>query len=179
MNIGIILSAILIPAAISLFFSYMQIDRCKQEKRATSENFTVFIPSTVCGLGVIGVIVLLVLMLSFTFFSAERPHFIFYICIGGCLWLPLYLIVKTLTFKVNVKGESITVYSAFRKPYTFTFDEIASALRQVKKNQLKSERIVIKTTGRRRVIVESAEVSYHRFLNKVKEKVAPERLSGF
>lgn len=179
MNIGIILSAIFIPAGVSLFFSYMQIERCKQEKKATSENFTVYIPSMVCGIGVIGVIVLSIPIVAFTFFSAERPHLIFYICFGGGIWLSIYLIVKTLTFKVSVKGENITVYSAFRKPYTFTFDEIDSALRQVKKNQLKSERIVIKTTCRRRVIVESAEVSYHRFLNKVKEKVAPERLSGF
>jgi hypothetical protein len=91
----------------------------------------------------------------------------------------IYLIIKTLTFKVIVEGNKLTVFSAFRKPYSFTFSEIVSAVRQVKNNQKKSERIVIKTSGGKRVIVENAEINYKRFAKRIQTEVNKERLDGF
>lgn len=117
--------------------------------------------------------------MGFTFLSDERPHLIFYVFFGLGIWLGTYLCVKTLTFKVVVKDEIITVFTAFKKPYSFTFDEIVSAVHQVKKNQMKSERIVIKTTNKKRLIVESGEVSYKRFAKKVQLEVKKEYLVGF
>ena len=89
------------------------------------------------------------------------------------------MIVKTLNFKVIVKEKKITVFSAFRKPYSFTFGEIVSAVRQTKKNQMKSERIVVKTVSGKRLIVESSEISYKRFAKKVQLEVRREYLVGF
>ena len=91
----------------------------------------------------------------------------------------MYLILKTLNFKVIVKGENITVFSTFRKPYSFTFNEIVSAVRQVKKNQVKSERIVIRTVDGRKLIVESVEISYERFAKRIQAEVRSEYLVGF
>lgn len=121
----------------------------------------------------------LTVLLGFTFLSNERPHFIFYVVFGLFLWLGTYLIVKTLNFKVIVKEKKITVFSAFRKPYSFTFGEIVSAVRQTKKNQMKSERIVVKTVSGKRLIVESSEISYKRFAKKVQLEVRREYLVGF
>ena len=120
----------------------------------------------------------LTVLLGFTFLSNERPHFIFYVVFGLFLWLGTYLIVKTLNFKVIVKEKKITVFSAFRKPYSFTFGEIVSAVRQIK-NQMKSERIVVKTVSGKRLIVESSEISYKRFAKKVQLEVRREYLVGF
>ena len=50
-----------------------------------------------------------------------------------------------------------------RKEYSFTFDEIVSVVRQVKKNKVKSERLIIKTCAGKKLIVENAEISYDRF----------------
>lgn len=145
----------------------------------SDENFTVMIPDIVLIIGVLDVIVDSTLLLCFTFLSEEIPHIIFYVFFGLFLSLGMYLIIKTLTFKVVVKGKKITVYSPFRKVYSFTFDEITSAVRQVKKNQLKSERIVIKNKAGKRLIVESAEISYKRFVKKIQLEVKNEYLVGF
>lgn len=89
------------------------------------------------------------------------------------------MIVKTITFKVIVEGNKITVFSAFRKPYSFTFSEIALAVRQVKNNQKKSERIVITTSNGKRLIVENAEIGYKRFAKRIQSEVKKELLVGF
>ena len=157
----------------------MQKKNIKISKKTSSENFSIFIPSTVLVIGIIDILVFLALLLGFTVLSNERPHLIFYVFCGLGIWLGTYLCIKTLTFKVVVKDEIITVFTAFRKPYSFTFGEIVSAVRQVKKNQLKSERIVIKTTNKMRLIVESGEVSYKRFAKKIQSKVKKEYLTGF
>lgn len=177
--IGIMLSAILVPACVTLIFSIIQKGGIQEGKTMSDENFIVMVPGMVATIGALGVLTSLAVLLGFTFLSDEQPHFIFYVVFGLFLWLGMYLIVKTLTFKVIVKGKKVTVFSAVRKPYSFTFDEIVSAVRQVKKNQLKSERIVIKTVSGKRLIVESSEISYKRFAKKVLLEVDRERLVGF
>lgn len=41
----------------------------------------------------------------------------------------MYSSIKTLTFKVVVKGKEITVFPTFRKLYSFSFGEIVSVVR--------------------------------------------------
>lgn len=91
----------------------------------------------------------------------------------------MYLIVKTLTFKVIVKDETITVFLPFRKTYSFNFSEITSVVRQTKKNRANSERIIIKTTINKKLIVESGAISYKRFVKKIQILVDNEYLKGF
>ncbi len=179
MSIGIILSAIFVPACVMLIFSVIQKAGTKKSKTMSDENFTVMIPSIVLIIGTMGALMSTVVLLCFTFLSDELPHFIFYVTFGLFFWIGMYLILKTLTFKVIVKGEKITVFSAFKNPYTFTFSEIVSVVRQVKKNQAKSEKLVIKTADGKKLIVESLEISYKRFAKKVQLEVNNEYLVGF
>lgn len=179
MSNGIILSVILVPACVILIFSMVQKAGIRKSKTMSDEDFTVMIPGMVATIGAMCALMSLAVLLGFTFLSDERPHFIFYVVFGLFIWLGTYLIVKTLTFKVIVKEKKITVFSAFRKPYSFTFGEVVEAVRQIKKNQMSSERIVIKTVSGKRLIVESSEISYKRFAKKVQLEVRRECLAGF
>lgn len=162
-----------------LIFSVIQKAGVKESKTMSDENFTIMIPSIVLIIGAMCALMSTVVLLGFTFLSNERPHFIFYVTFGLFFWFGMYLILRTLTFKVMVKGEKITVFSVFKNPYTFTFSEIVSAVRQVKKSQTKSERLVIKTANGKKLIVESIEVSYKRFAKKIQLEVKSEYLVGF
>ena len=179
MKIVIILIAILVPASVSLIFSIMESSKVKISKKMTDENFIVTIPSVVIIIGAMAAFMSCTVMLYFTFFSDEVPHPIFYVIFGLLFWVGIYLIIKTITFKVIVQGNKITVFSAFKKPYSFTFSEIASAVRQVKNNQKKSERILIKTSSGKRLIVENAEIGYKRFAKRIQSEVKKELLVGF
>jgi len=79
----------------------------------------------------------------------------------------------------TMSDDEITVHSFFSQSYTFTFGEIVSVLRQVKRNQLRSERMVIKTATAKKLIVESSEISYERFLQRIRAEVKRELLVGF
>lgn len=179
MDIGIILLAVFLPQCVVLTFVIIQKFRDKASNTMTGDDFTIMLPSMVAGIGIVEVLTFLILLLGFTFLSDERPHFSFYFILGLFIWLGIYLIVKTITFKVIVKGEEIIVFSAFRKPYSFTVSEITSVVRQVKKNQLKSERMIIKTEAGKKIIVESSEISYKKFMKKIESEVRKEYLVGF
>lgn len=179
MNIGMILSAIFIPICVRAIFSAMQKSKSKTSKIMSDEHFVISIPKIVLVIGIVDDLMFGGIMLGFTCFSKKLPHAIFYIILGLFLWLGTYLILETLKFKVIVKDKEITVYSIFVKPYTFTFSEIISAARQVKRDQIKSERIVIKTKSGKKLIVESSEISYERFLKRIKSEVKSEFLFGF
>ena len=90
-----------------------------------------------------------------------------------------YLLFKALTFKVFVKDNRITVCSGLKKPYSFVFSEINIAIRQIKNNRIKSERIVVKTITGKKLIIESTEISYFRFLDRISSEVSRDRLVGF
>ena len=178
MNTKILLLVISLLSSISLVFALIG-KRHKPSKRMSDENFTVTLPEIIGFIGAIAVFTAIAVMLGFTFLSAEKPHLFFYITFGTLLWLGLYLMIKTFTFKVVVMGNLITVYSTFRKPYSFTFADILSVLRQVKNNQVKSERMMIRTICGKKLIVESAEISYNRLLNRIYIEVPQDRLVGF
>ncbi len=71
------------------------------------------------------------------------------------------------------------MYSAFRKPYQITYDNISSVKRQVKGNAAGSERMVIKTDTGKKVIAESSAVGYREFKREIKYNVDKAKLKGF
>ena len=146
----------------------------------TKENFVVSIPRIVFWIGAVESIVCWLVMTLFTVFSDPDPHWIFYITFGLFSLLGLYLVVKTVTFRVVVKGDLITVYSALRRPYSFRFNEIVFVKRQVKQTYYgQGERMIIKAKDKKRVIVDSAEVSYFLMLDKIKNEVSNDLRTGF
>ena len=146
----------------------------------TKENFVVSIPRIVFWIGAVESTICLLVMTLFTVFSDPDPHWIFYITFGLFLLLGLYLVVKTVTFYVVVKGDLITVYSATRRPYSFRFHEIEFVKREVKQtNYGQNERMIIKAKDKKRVIVDSAEVSYFLMLDKIKNEVSNDLRTGF
>lgn len=175
----ILLLIIFLPSFVVFVFSVIQKNRIKVSKKISDKNFTVMIPNLVLIIGAMCALISLAVLLGFTYLPDERPNYIFYLVFGLLFWLGSYLIVKALTFKVMVKGKKIIVFSAFRKPYSFTFSEIISAVRQVKNNRIKSERIVVKTVTGKKLIVESGEISYKMFAEKVQSEVRKECLVGF
>ena len=179
MNIGVILSAILVPLGLILFFSALRKSSSKASEKASDENFVVMLPHAVLMLGIFFDLILAVPIIGVTFFSEELPHIIFFIVFGSGIFLGTYLALKALRFKVIVKGKEITVHNIFGEHYTFMFSEIILVVRRVKKNRVKSERMVIKTKSGKKLIVESAEIAYDRFLKRIKSEVKGEYLFGF
>lgn len=170
---------IFIPAFILLIFSIIKKTKIISNKRMTDKNFTIFIPNIVAIIGAILSIISAIILLSFTLFSDTIPHIIFYIVFGLFLWLGMYLVLKTLCFRLIIKDKVITSYSIFGKSYTFTFCDIISVVRQIKQNRVKSERMIIKTKHNKKIIVESTEISYFKFLNRIKSEVNTDFLHGF
>jgi hypothetical protein len=184
--IAIIIYAILMPITIRYFFVKARESKAEAGQPMSDEDFIIRLPMNFFAIGVAGTILFGTIMLGFTLFPNEPPDeseltgmILFYIVFGGFLWLCVFLALKTVKFKVVVKGDKITVYSMLIKPYSFMFSEIVSVFREVKYNQLKSERMVIETITGKTLIVESAEISYERFLRRVKSDVRSEFLEGF
>ena len=168
------------------FFVKAQESKAEANQTMSDEYFIIKLPMNFFVPGVAGIIVFATIMLGFTLFPNETSDgsrltvmILFYCVCGGFTWLCLFLALKTVKFKVVVKGDEIIVYSVFSKPYSFIFGEIVSVLREVKNNQLKSERMVIETITGKTFVVESAEISYERFLRKIKSEVKSELLEGF
>ncbi|MBR3592585.1 MAG: hypothetical protein IKL46_07000 [Clostridia bacterium] len=174
-----ILIIIFLPACVALIFSIIQKTKIKSNKTMSDKNFTLTLPNIISVVGAMCAVMSIIILLLFTFLLNKPPHTIFYIAFGLFFWLGMYLIVKTLTFKVIVKDETITVFLPFRKTYSFNFSEITSVVRQTKKNRANSERIIIKTTINKKLIVESGAISYKRFVKKIQIIVDKEYLKGF
>lgn len=177
--LSVIIFSTLLPLILSIIFVSIQKSNHKKSAKMTDNKFTVQLPTFVALLGGLLCLIAVFMGIGFTFFSNERPHFIFYLCLGFFFIPGVYLILKTFRFKVMVNDKNITVFSIIKKPYSFKFDEVITAVRQTKKNQVKSERIVVKTIHGQKLIVESAEVAYKRFVKKIKTEVKKECLHGF
>lgn len=168
-EILICLAMLYVPPLIVVFVAILQNRKIPKIARQNDDVFNVFIPEAVMYLGVLLTVMCSALILIPTFFG--NPHRMMYLFTGIMLWFGIYMIVRPLTFRIVVKGKEITVYSALQKPYTFTFDDIVFVKRQVKKNMTRSERIVIKTKFGKKLIAENAEVSYRRFVKKIKQEI--------
>lgn len=179
MYISTLLSAIFIPTFIMIIISILNKSKVSAENKSNDRQFVVELPSIVLGVGLLLDITCIAVIIGFTILSPTPPHVIFYVTFGLGIWIGTYLALKTLRFKVYVQDEKVTVQNVFGRPIVFTFSEIVSAKRQVKNNNLKSERIIIKTVSGKKIIVESTEKSYKQFLNRIKAEVDNEFLFGF
>ncbi len=177
--LGIVFSCIFIPAAVSLAFSMIQKATVKCSKTVTNKSFVVMNSYIMTAIGALDAIACVIVLLAFTFTSEELPHLVFYIVFGLFFWFGIYIVVETLCFKVIVKNKTITVCKKFRKPFTFTFDDIVFAVRKVSRNRYKTEKIEIKTNSGKKVTVENNEISYYRLMNRIKEEVNAKFLHGF
>lgn len=178
-NMKIILSAIFIPVCIVALFSILDSSNKPVSKVQEKDTYVVQIPRIVLIIGAIYTAMSVIIILSFTFLSSERPPIVFYILFGGGVWIGSYLVLKTNKRKIIIKKEKITVYPLFSRPYTFDIEEVVFVQRQVKNNRQKSERIVIYTSGGKKLIVESLETSYFCFSELIKNGARPEALHGF
>ena len=164
-----ILSAIFIPVLIVILFAIIR--SAQINFKNSTADIIVTVPKMVMSIGIVSVLSFTLVVIGFTLFSEEKPHIVFYLIFGLFIWLGTFLIIKTLMFKVIVTKNKITVFPVLNKSYSFTFDQIVSATRQTKNNQVKSERIVIKTDKNKKLIVESSELSYKKFKNKTEKEL--------
>ena len=141
--------------------------------------FVVKYPKFIFFIGVLCNAVFIIILLSFTLFLSDPPPPIFYVFCVAFLCLGTYLILKVYKFKVVVTGLQIAVFPILKKTYTFSFADIVEVHRQVKKNQMKSERIIIKTRSGRKLILESQAIAYNMFVIELKDKVNHKYLFGF
>lgn len=179
MNTSTIITAFLVPICVAVFYIFLNMSNSKISEKMSDDRFVVSLPKPIMYLGIILDVVILIPVIGITVTSSETPHIIFYVVMGLFIWLGTFLILKTSRFRVFVSGEDITVYSIFRAPYSFMFKDIVSVKRQVKKNEQKSERITIKTKTGRKLIVETPEISYQRFVRKIELSVDQDLLTGF
>ena len=122
------------------------------------------VPEIVGYLGIINSVIFSTLAIVFILTSEEQLHWSFYIFYGAFVSVGLFMVVLTKRWKVVVKNDRIIVYTLINGQYSFTCDEIVSIRRQVKKNRVKSERVVIKTSGKKKLIVENSHTSYFKFV---------------
>ena len=182
----VIIGFTLLGVVLWLFYSSIAKAKIAADGKMTDELFCVMLPKAILILGVVVVFMCAMVILFFSIFPknpSEAPTapqgIVFFIVFGGFSLLGLYLALRAAKFKVVVEGEKVTVYPIFIKPYTFTFYEIVSVIRQVSKNKLKSEGLLIKTISGKNLRIESAEISYDRFLRRIKAEVKSELLIGF
>lgn len=179
MKILTIFSAIIGPLFVISVFSFIQ--RFSQKVKTVGNNKLVIeYPKAIAFIGLLFDIVIIIAMVCFALFAEKTPNYeIFYIIMGFFIWVGFYMIFKTLTFKMIIDDFNIITYSAFRKPYQFTFYNISSVQRQVKGNKVGSERMVIKTDTGRKVTVESSAIGYKEVKKKIKDNVDRAVLKGF
>jgi len=179
MKLATIISVIIGPLFVISVFSLIQ--RLSQKvKTLDNRNLVIEFPKVIAFIGALFDIVIIIVMICFTCFAKKTSNYeFFYIIMAFFIWIGFYLIFKTLTFKIVINDLNIIAYSAFRKPYQFTFYNISSVQRQVKGNRVGSERIIIKTDIGRKIIIESSAIGYKEFKKKIRNNVDSVILKGF
>lgn len=183
MNFSIILFFIFFPAFVTLLFHIIHVITHKASfKQVTKDKFTVCIPN-ICA--IIGAITAMAfgafILFSPVIWPNENSFFsIFYVAFGAFFGLGIYLVIKTIRFRIVVEKNKITVYPLFSRAYTFVFEDIHMVVRQTK-NQYKgqAERIIIHTKQGRKIIVEHSFVAYFKLIDKIQLCVDSSRLIGF
>lgn len=184
MNFTVILLCIFVPACVALLFHtvlYISEQKASSQK-ATKDKFTVSIPNICATIGTITAIVSgsFILLSPWIWPNESDSMIIFYVIFGALFWLGIYLIMKTIRFRIVVEKNQITVYPLFARAYTFTFEDINSVERQTKNmNRRQAERIVIRTKQGRKVIAEDAFIAYFKLVDKIQACVDVSKLKGF
>lgn len=184
MNFAVILLCIFVPACVALLFHtvlYISEQKASSQK-ATKDKFTVSIPNICATIGTITAIVCggFILFSPMIWPNENDSMIIFYVIFGAFFWLGIYLVIKTIRFRIVVEKNQITVYPLFSRAYKFTFEDINSVERQTKNmNRRQAERIVIRTKQGRKVIAEDAFIAYFKLAEKIQACVDASKLKGF
>ncbi len=178
-----IVAAVLVPTCVMGAFAVLISIRNKKTEKMTDDNFTVQLPGMVAVIGAISTLMCAILIIGFTVSSGGKPsvyvYVVFYAVFALFIWGGLHLVLKTAFFRVRVNGDQLAVSDVLKRSYTFTFGEIISVKRQVKKNRVKSERLVIRISNGKKLIVESAEIGYKILAKRIQLEVDSELLTGF
>ena len=137
------------------------------------------VPAIVGYIGIIDFVIFSMLTIYFIFTTKGQLHWSFYLFYGLFISVSMFMIILSIKWKVIVKKDDIVVYPLIGEKYSFSFDEIISIERQVKRNRKKSERVIIKTNTKKKLIVESAHISYFKFILYLLEMTEPNIRCGF
>lgn len=151
-------------------------------KKQQSKGFTVCVPQTFVVVGALDVIVFgLFIVLSSLIWPDEsaKNRIAFYVVFGLFVLLGIYIIVKALRSRIVVENEQIKVTPVASKSFVFTFDDIETVKRQVKKRYKgQAERIIIHTKQGKKITVDSSYVSYKKLVERIIEVVEKSKLLG-
>ena len=151
-------------------------------KKQQSKGFTVSVPQVFVVVGVLDVIVFgLFIVFSSLIWPDEsaKNRITFYVVFGLFVLLGIYMIVKALRSRIVVENEQIKVTPAASKSFVFTFDDIETVKRQVKKRYKgQAERIIIHTKQGKKITVDSSYVSYKKLVKRIIEVVEKSKLLG-
>lgn len=184
MNFSIILSSIFVPACVTLLFHIIHATTYKaSSKKVAKDQFTVCVPNICAVIGALTAIVFGVFILSSPIIWSNESGYsmiAFYVIFGVFFWLGIYLIIKTIRFRIVVEKNKITVYPLFSRAYTVTFEDINTVIRQTKKQHKGlAERIVISTKQGKKIIAEHTFVAYFKLVDKIQNCVDSSKLKGF
>ena len=151
-------------------------------KKQQSKVFTVSVPQVFVVVGVLDVIVFgLFIVFSSLIWPDEsaKNRITFYVVFGLFVLLGIYMIVKALCSRIVVENEQIKVTPVASKSFVFTFDDIETVKRQVKKRYKgQAERIIIHTKQGKKITVDSSYVSYKKLVKRIIEVVEKSKLLG-
>lgn len=180
MKISIIIFAILLPICISSFVNINRTLTKRASKRASKNKFIIYIPEVYA---VVGFLVAFVFSAFILFSPLLWPNengkslIVFYISFGAFVLLGIYIIIKSLRFRIVVDKGVLTVYPLFQKSYSFTFDEVEIVTRQTKKRyEGYAERLVVRTKDGKKTIIESSFVNYKKMVEQIIENVDRSKL---
>lgn len=160
-------------------FLFISLNKRKAKFRANENKYTVCLPKQIGTLGYIFSSMMIFLMLCFTIFSEELPHMLMYFCFGVFVILGMYLTLKASIFNVGVNNGFVEVSDIFFQRYSFVFDDVTSATKQTKSNKVNSQRIVVITKQKRKLIVENGFLNYQRFSDSLEKNLPSNKLVGF
>ena len=150
--------------------------RCRRRKSC----YVVCIPDFVAVLGTVfaAAVSLLGVYAALTASGAKSEMLIIYLICGGGQWLGIYAAALTIRWRIVVKGNDLTVYPLFSKIYQINLRDVISAKRQVKDNQTRSERIVLRTS-RHRVVIDKSMIAYNLFKAHLESELPQSIREGF
>ena len=182
MRITIIIVTLMIPSIVSFFMALIRYFSDKSGRKMTYGSFEIRLHWSLSLLGVVGFLVLGGLFIvaimqdngyQGTFWTVRQV--VAYVIVSILLCLCVILILGPLMRKIVVRGSEITIFYAFKRPCSFSFDDIVCAQKKVIGQ---SEKIIVKTSFGKKFAVENMEISYDLFIKALKNKVNRQYLRG-
>lgn len=150
--------------------------RCRRRK----SGYVVCIPDFVAVLGTVfaAAASLLGVYAVLTASGQLSEMLVIYLICGGGQWLGIYAAALTIRWRIVVKGSELTVYPLFSKIYQINLCDVLSAKCQVKDNQTRSERIVLRTSERR-IVIDKSMIAYNLFKAHLERELPKDIREGF